>query len=121
MLEDAERRRLRDPDVNTWVVKLKDVMYDADDINDLCRLKDEQKVQESTSFIDRVVRNQPSFSLVSVTSEIFAIELKALKLGLRKSQGIHGLYLGWNPVEESQEGLIKDRLTLYLSRLLWGI
>jgi hypothetical protein len=46
-LADAERRRLTDQSVQRWVRKLKDAMYDATDIIDLCQLElDEQK--EST-------------------------------------------------------------------------
>nr|XP_018680457.1 PREDICTED: putative disease resistance protein RGA4 [Musa acuminata subsp. malaccensis] len=35
-LRTAEQRRHVDPDMDTWVRELKDVMYDADDIIDLC-------------------------------------------------------------------------------------
>ncbi|CAL4918454.1 unnamed protein product [Urochloa decumbens] len=38
ILGDAERRRIRDSAVERWVRELKDVMYDADDILDLCRI-----------------------------------------------------------------------------------
>uniref|UniRef100_A0A0D9XVQ0 NB-ARC domain-containing protein n=1 Tax=Leersia perrieri TaxID=77586 RepID=A0A0D9XVQ0_9ORYZ len=38
-LADAERRRITDKSVQGWVRKLKDVMYDATDILDLCHLK----------------------------------------------------------------------------------
>ncbi|CAN6309789.1 unnamed protein product [Urochloa humidicola] len=38
ILGDAERRRIRDSAVERWVRELKDVMYDADDILDLCHI-----------------------------------------------------------------------------------
>ncbi|CAL4918457.1 unnamed protein product [Urochloa decumbens] len=38
ILGDAERRRIRDSAVERWVRELKNVMYDADDILDLCRI-----------------------------------------------------------------------------------
>ncbi|KAF0896923.1 hypothetical protein E2562_030772 [Oryza meyeriana var. granulata] len=38
-LADAERRRITDQSVQGWVRKLKDAMYDATDILDLCHLK----------------------------------------------------------------------------------
>ncbi|CAL4935322.1 unnamed protein product [Urochloa decumbens] len=38
ILADAERRRIRDSAVERWVRELKDVMYDADDILDLCQI-----------------------------------------------------------------------------------
>jgi len=38
ILADAERRRIRDSAVERWVRELKNVMYDADDILDLCHI-----------------------------------------------------------------------------------
>ncbi|KAG0451371.1 hypothetical protein HPP92_013769 [Vanilla planifolia] len=38
VLQDAERRRLEDAAISHWVNELKDVVYDADDIIDLCRI-----------------------------------------------------------------------------------
>ncbi|CAL9201666.1 unnamed protein product [Musa hybrid cultivar] len=37
VLKDAERRRIQDSAISNWLNELKDVMYDADDIIDLCR------------------------------------------------------------------------------------
>uniref|UniRef100_J3NAG5 Uncharacterized protein n=1 Tax=Oryza brachyantha TaxID=4533 RepID=J3NAG5_ORYBR len=42
-LADAERRRITDQSVQGWVRKLKDAMYDATDILDLCHLKAMQR------------------------------------------------------------------------------
>ncbi|KAH7660038.1 P-loop containing nucleoside triphosphate hydrolase protein [Dioscorea alata] len=39
VLKDAERRRIQDEAVKGWVVELKDLMYDADDIIDLCMIQ----------------------------------------------------------------------------------
>ncbi|KAK8934559.1 putative disease resistance protein RGA1 [Platanthera zijinensis] len=39
VLEDAERRSLEDSAINNWVNELKDAMYDADDIIDLCLIE----------------------------------------------------------------------------------
>ena len=38
-LTDAERRRITDTSVQRWATKLKNAMYDAADILDLCQLK----------------------------------------------------------------------------------
>ncbi|XP_062213650.1 putative disease resistance RPP13-like protein 1 [Phragmites australis] len=38
ILADADRRRIRDSAAERWVRELKDVMYDADDILDLCQI-----------------------------------------------------------------------------------
>ncbi|XP_073001833.1 putative disease resistance protein RGA3 isoform X2 [Typha latifolia] len=37
VLQYAERKRIQDPAIDNWLNELKDVMYDADDIIDLCR------------------------------------------------------------------------------------
>ncbi|KAH7660007.1 P-loop containing nucleoside triphosphate hydrolase protein [Dioscorea alata] len=39
VLKDAEKRRIQDETVKGWVDELKDVMYDADDIIDLCMIQ----------------------------------------------------------------------------------
>ncbi|TVU45638.1 hypothetical protein EJB05_05129 [Eragrostis curvula] len=50
ILGDAERRRIRDKSTERWVRELKDVMYDADDILDLCQMMEgEQDPPASTS------------------------------------------------------------------------
>ncbi|XP_064957240.1 disease resistance protein RGA2-like [Musa acuminata AAA Group] len=38
----AEKRRIEDEDVNDWLMELKDVMYDADDLLDECRMEAEK-------------------------------------------------------------------------------
>ena len=42
-IADAERRRLTDLTVQRWVRKLKDAMYDATDIMDLCHLEADKR------------------------------------------------------------------------------
>ncbi|KAH7660095.1 P-loop containing nucleoside triphosphate hydrolase protein [Dioscorea alata] len=39
VLKDAEKRRIQDETVKGWVDELKDLMYDADDIIDLCMIQ----------------------------------------------------------------------------------
>ncbi|KAF0896661.1 hypothetical protein E2562_026774 [Oryza meyeriana var. granulata] len=48
-LADAERRRITDQSVQGWVRKLKDAMYDATDILDLCHLKAMQRGGSSSA------------------------------------------------------------------------
>ncbi|KAL6619370.1 hypothetical protein ACP70R_034509 [Stipagrostis hirtigluma subsp. patula] len=50
-LADAERKRITDAHVQGWVGKLKDVMYDATDVMELCQLK-AMKRQESMPATD---------------------------------------------------------------------
>ncbi|KAK8934315.1 putative disease resistance protein [Platanthera zijinensis] len=42
LLNDAEKRKFDDSSVENWLAELKDVMYDADDIIDLCRIEGAQ-------------------------------------------------------------------------------
>ncbi|KAH7660106.1 P-loop containing nucleoside triphosphate hydrolase protein [Dioscorea alata] len=56
VLKDAEKRRIQEETVKRWVNDLKDVMYDADDIIDLCMiqgaglLQDDHSPPKSSSF-----------------------------------------------------------------------
>nr|CBW30222.1 Disease resistance protein (CC-NBS-LRR) [Musa balbisiana] len=42
VLRDAENRRIENEGVNDWLMELKDVMYDADDVLDECRMEAEK-------------------------------------------------------------------------------
>ncbi|XP_074565026.1 putative disease resistance RPP13-like protein 1 [Curcuma longa] len=39
-IQDAEKKRRRNPVINSWVKELKDIMYDAEDILELCLIED---------------------------------------------------------------------------------
>ncbi|XP_039136110.1 uncharacterized protein LOC120273545 [Dioscorea cayenensis subsp. rotundata] len=39
VLKDAEKKKIQDDTVKLWVDELKDLMYDADDIIDLCMIQ----------------------------------------------------------------------------------
>ncbi|RLM70180.1 putative disease resistance protein RGA3 [Panicum miliaceum] len=53
-LADAERRRITEHSVQRWVNKLKDAMYDATDILDLCQLEaDKRRESEGGSMDER--------------------------------------------------------------------
>ncbi|KAG1347784.1 putative Disease resistance protein RGA2 [Cocos nucifera] len=49
VLIDAERKRIDDEAVDDWLKELKDFMYDADDILDLCRIEADKRSEESSS------------------------------------------------------------------------
>ena len=49
MLKDAERRRIEDETIKGWVDELKDVMYEADDIIDLCMIRGARLLQDHHS------------------------------------------------------------------------
>ncbi|KAG1347791.1 putative disease resistance protein RGA3 [Cocos nucifera] len=55
VLADAERRRINDGAIDDWVKQLKDVMYDADDILDLCQIE-ANKCSEGSSSTSSSVR-----------------------------------------------------------------
>ncbi|PKU69869.1 Putative disease resistance protein RGA4 [Dendrobium catenatum] len=70
LLKDAERRKFDSSSIKLWLSQLKDVMYDADDIIDLCRIESHklQADQNPESNISPVCCNFSSFfcCLVSV-------------------------------------------------------
>ncbi|KAG1347797.1 putative disease resistance protein RGA3 [Cocos nucifera] len=49
VLADAERRRIDDRAIDGWLKQLKDVMYDADDILDLCLIEADKHSEGSSS------------------------------------------------------------------------
>ncbi|KAG1347825.1 putative disease resistance protein RGA3 [Cocos nucifera] len=49
VLADAERRRINDRAIDHWLKQLKDVMYDADDILDRCRIEADKCSEGSSS------------------------------------------------------------------------
>nr|XP_019705695.1 putative disease resistance protein RGA3 [Elaeis guineensis] len=49
VLADAERRRINDGAIDDWLKQLKDVMYDADDILDLCHIESNKCSEGSSS------------------------------------------------------------------------
>ncbi|XP_008775257.2 putative disease resistance protein RGA3 [Phoenix dactylifera] len=49
VLADAERRRISEGAIDDWLKQLKDVMYDADDILDLCRIETDKCGEGSSS------------------------------------------------------------------------
>lgn len=53
-LADAERRRINDQSVQRWVRKLKNAMYDATDILDLCQLEAYDRYQSESNKGERV-------------------------------------------------------------------
>ncbi|KAG1361133.1 putative disease resistance protein RGA1 [Cocos nucifera] len=48
-LESAERKRHEDRNINNWVVELKDVMHDADDIIDRCMMEGRRLLEDHPS------------------------------------------------------------------------
>ncbi|XP_078167941.1 putative disease resistance protein RGA3 [Carex rostrata] len=49
VLADAERKQSKNSSIERWLMELKDVMYDADDIIDLCQIKAKDRLPGSSS------------------------------------------------------------------------
>ncbi|KAG2563229.1 putative disease resistance protein RGA3 [Panicum virgatum] len=52
-LADAERRRITEKSIQRWVNKLKDAMYDATDILDLCQLEADKRRESEDGSMDK--------------------------------------------------------------------
>lgn len=64
VLSDAERRQSESQTISQWIMELKDLMYDADDIIDLCQIKASEHTHLSGSscrFLNSCLSN-PVFS-----------------------------------------------------------
>ncbi|KAH7655723.1 P-loop containing nucleoside triphosphate hydrolase protein [Dioscorea alata] len=101
VLKDAERRRIQDEAVKGWVDELKDVIYDADDIIDLCMIQgmgllqdDHHSPAESSSSSKQVcccdfsllscVRNVPF--LYEITDQIKSLNDRLTKISEDKDK-----------------------------------
>ena len=49
VLVDPEVKRIHDSAINTWLNELKDIMYDADDLIDLCSIKSQRSSHSQLS------------------------------------------------------------------------
>nr|XP_009420937.1 PREDICTED: probable disease resistance protein At1g59620 [Musa acuminata subsp. malaccensis] len=84
-LESAERKSRGDPGIEAWVRKLKDIMYDADDIIDLCMM-DGGKLLEAGGSASASGEMKPKQNLLRKTAEQkWNPNLPhSLKIGLRR-------------------------------------
>nr|XP_009383503.2 PREDICTED: putative disease resistance protein RGA3 [Musa acuminata subsp. malaccensis] len=90
-LESAERKRLTDSDIGRWVRELKDVMYDADDIIDLCIVKGE-----------RLLEGQPLASAISFSFASPCSYFRCVKLRHQISSKIQGLNSRLKQIKEDR-------------------
>ncbi|XP_078154667.1 putative disease resistance protein RGA3 [Carex rostrata] len=56
VLADAERKQRNDKTIERWLMQLKDVMYDADDVIDLCQIKAKEHLAASSSHSSKNAR-----------------------------------------------------------------
>ncbi|THU62350.1 hypothetical protein C4D60_Mb01t04220 [Musa balbisiana] len=65
VLRVAEKRRIEDEDVNNWLMELKDVMYDVDDLLDECRMEAEKWTPRESDPKPSTSCGFPIFALLS--------------------------------------------------------
>ncbi|XP_078151073.1 putative disease resistance protein RGA3 [Carex rostrata] len=101
VLADAERKQSNDRTIEHWLKQLKDVMYDADDIIDLCQIKAKERRDGSSSYSSSNARCgfpllscfcNPFFShemgskMKDINSRLEQIAKRKADLGLTQSQ-----------------------------------
>ncbi|OEL35978.1 hypothetical protein BAE44_0003010 [Dichanthelium oligosanthes] len=102
VLADAEVKRVHDSAINTWPNQLKDVMYDADDLIDLCSIKSQKSshIQPSSMLNQRVCHKVPPFSCLGDFQFNCEIGYKI------------------KDINERLEKTLKDRVMLRLERII---
>ncbi|XP_078148471.1 putative disease resistance protein RGA3 [Carex rostrata] len=101
VLADAERRESKSSAIERWLMQLKDVMYDADDIIDLCQIKAKDRLAGSSSHSSSNARcgclllscfQNPFFAhkigskIKNINSRLEGIAKRKTDLGLIESQ-----------------------------------
>ncbi|XP_078149921.1 putative disease resistance protein RGA3 [Carex rostrata] len=99
VLADAERKQSKGRAIEHWLMQLKDVMYDANDVMDLCRIKAKECLAASGSYSSSNARwgwpllsyfRNPSFEIGSKINDINlrleSIAKRRNDLGLTESQ-----------------------------------
>ncbi|KAG1347824.1 putative disease resistance protein RGA3 [Cocos nucifera] len=85
VLADAERSRINDEAIDDWIKQLKDFMYDADDILDLCRIEAD-KCSEGSSSTSSVCFPFPLVSCFRkpLVAHEFGTKIRELNMSLEK-------------------------------------
>ncbi|XP_073108035.1 putative disease resistance protein RGA3 isoform X2 [Elaeis guineensis] len=83
VLVDAERRRINDGAIDDWLKQLKDFMYDADDILDLCRIEANKCSEGSSSTSSSVRFSFPFLSWIRKPPVAHEIGTKIRELNLK--------------------------------------
>ncbi|KAG1347823.1 hypothetical protein COCNU_06G016520 [Cocos nucifera] len=82
VLADAERRRINDEAIDDWLKELKDFMYDADDILDLCRIE-ANRCSEGSSSTSLVSFSFPFLSWIRKPPVAYEIGTKIRELNMK--------------------------------------
>uniref|UniRef100_A0A0D9XC11 AAA+ ATPase domain-containing protein n=1 Tax=Leersia perrieri TaxID=77586 RepID=A0A0D9XC11_9ORYZ len=91
VLDDAEKKKLQHSTINIWLNSLKDVLYDADDIIDLCRTKGRELLKERpSSFRKRKVHcSLPSFLSTTLLRHKIGSKIRKLTDRLTEIENDH--------------------------------
>ncbi|KAJ1694971.1 hypothetical protein LUZ63_011669 [Rhynchospora breviuscula] len=103
VLSDAERKQTNDHAIKRWLLQLKDVMYDADDLMDLCRIKAEDRrarcsylssskfscgINLLSCFRNPIFAHQIGQNIKELNSRLDELSKKKSVLGLTELQGV---------------------------------
>ncbi|XP_062193427.1 putative disease resistance RPP13-like protein 1 [Phragmites australis] len=102
VLVDAEVKRIHDSAINSWLNQLKDVMYDADDLIDLCSIKSQRSsLGQSSSMLNQLVCHK-----VPLLSWLGDFQFNC-KIGYKIKN-----------INERLERILMDRIMLSLDRIV---
>ncbi|KAF3327866.1 disease resistance protein RGA4 [Carex littledalei] len=105
VLADAENKQSKSKAIERWLMKLKDVMYDADDVIDLCQIKANERLAASSSrfplnahygchllscFRNPVFAHEIGSKIKDINSRLHEIAKRKAQLGLNDSQIFSG-------------------------------
>ncbi|XP_078164692.1 putative disease resistance protein RGA3 [Carex rostrata] len=108
VLADAERKQSKGSAIERWLMQLKDIMYDADDVIDLCQLKAKHHFAASTSssssnahcgfpllscFRNPFMAHEIGYKIKDIHMRLEGLAKKKYYLGLTESQ----ICLGHSP------------------------
>ncbi|KAF3341915.1 putative disease resistance protein RGA3 [Carex littledalei] len=102
VLADAERKQSKGSAIERWLMQLKDVMYDADDVIDLCQIKAKERLNNSNSssnarggspllscFCNPFFAHEIGSKINHINSRLEGIAKRKANLGLTEAQIFH--------------------------------
>ncbi|KAG1347783.1 putative disease resistance protein RGA3 [Cocos nucifera] len=120
VLADAERRRIKERAIDYWLKELKDFMYDADDILDLCLIEADKRKEGSSSTSSWVRFSFPFLSWIRKLPVDHEIGTKIRELNKRLeeiSRGGSGFNLQISPPDKQEVTSRKGRQTSSVSEI----
>ncbi|XP_078153217.1 putative disease resistance protein RGA3 [Carex rostrata] len=114
VLADAERKKSKGSAIERWLMQLKDVMYDADDVIDLCQMKVKERLAASSShsstnarygchllscFRNPLFAHEIGYKIKDINSRLQEIAKSKATLGLTESPLFYGPFVPGNRVD----------------------